>query len=42
VASGRAKQLGIESRCTGEDVHLVDTVEQHAAACHLVPLDELP
>jgi len=42
VASGRAKELGIEERCRGEDLSLADVGQQHEAACHLVPLNELP
>jgi oligopeptide/dipeptide ABC transporter ATP-binding protein len=42
VASGRAKELGIEARCTGEDLALSPTGDQHFAACHLVELNELP
>lgn len=42
VASGRAAELGIEDRCRGEDLALMDVGAQHGAACHLVPLAEQP
>ncbi len=42
VASGRARELGIEGRCTGEDLQLSPTGEENFAACHLVELNQLP
>jgi peptide/nickel transport system ATP-binding protein len=42
VATGRARELGIEDRCKGEDVSLAATGGQHSTACHLVELNELP
>ena len=42
VASGRARELGIEDRCTGEDLVLSPTGDQHFTACHLVELNQLP
>jgi len=42
VASGRAKELGIEDRCTGEDLGLQPTGSENFAACHLVDVNQLP
>jgi oligopeptide/dipeptide ABC transporter ATP-binding protein len=42
VASGRARELGIEDRCTGEDLALVPAGEEREAACYLVELNQLP
>ena len=42
VASGRAKELGIEDRCRGEDLALVEVGDQHFAACHLIELNQQP
>jgi len=42
VASGRARELGIDARCTGEDLVLSPTGDQHFTACHLVELNQLP
>jgi oligopeptide/dipeptide ABC transporter ATP-binding protein len=42
VVSGRAAELGIESRCRGEDLALMASGEGHEAACYLVPLDQKP
>ncbi len=42
VASGRAKALGIEDRCKGEDVSIVEQGMAHLAACHLVELGQEP
>ena len=42
VASGRAKELGIEDRCTGEDLGLLPTGSENFAACHLVSVNQLP
>jgi oligopeptide/dipeptide ABC transporter ATP-binding protein len=42
VASGRAKQLGIEDRCVGSDLALQQVGNQHFAACYLTELNELP
>jgi oligopeptide/dipeptide ABC transporter ATP-binding protein len=42
VASGRARELGIEDRCRGEDLALMPTGDQHAAACYLVELNQQP
>jgi peptide/nickel transport system ATP-binding protein len=43
VASGRARELGIEERCKGEDLALADAGrDHHLAACHLVELNQQP
>jgi oligopeptide/dipeptide ABC transporter ATP-binding protein len=42
VATGRARELGIEDRCRGEDLALMRTGDQHLAACHLVELNQQP
>ena len=42
VASGRAKELGIEERCKGEDLSLSEVGDHHSAACHLIELNQLP
>lgn len=42
VASGRAKQLGIEERCRGEDLAIGEERLDHVAACHLVEKGEQP
>ena len=42
VASGRAKELGIEDRCKGEDLPLFDVAADHQSACYLTELNELP
>jgi peptide/nickel transport system ATP-binding protein len=35
VASGEAARLGIEERCRGEDVALVERADAHWSACHV-------
>jgi len=42
VASGRAAELGIETKCRGEDLDLVEDQPGHFAACHLTPIGEQP
>ena len=42
VASGRAAQLSIETKCRGEDLDLVEDQPGHFAACHLTPIGEQP
>jgi len=42
VASGRARELGIEDRCVGSDLALTQIGEDHFAACYLTELQELP
>jgi peptide/nickel transport system ATP-binding protein len=42
VASGRAAELGIETKCRGEDLNLVEDKPGHFAACHLTPIGEQP
>ena len=42
VASGRAAEVGIEEKCRGEDLMIHEEGMTHLAACHLVPLGELP
>lgn len=42
VVSGRAKELGIEDRCTGQDTAIGEGELEHLAACHLIPLGEKP
>jgi peptide/nickel transport system ATP-binding protein len=42
VASGRAEELRIESKCREEDLGLLDSGAGLFAACHLVPLGERP
>jgi peptide/nickel transport system ATP-binding protein len=42
VVSGRAAELGIESKCRGEDLPLLQAAPEHEAACHLVPLELAP
>jgi hypothetical protein len=42
VASGRAKELGTEDRCRGEDLHLQEVGDQHLAACHLIDISQQP
>ena len=42
VATGRARELGIEDRCRGEDLALMPTGDQHSAACYLVELNQQP
>jgi len=43
VASGRARELGIEDRCRGEDLALSDVGgDHHLAACHLVDINQQP
>jgi oligopeptide/dipeptide ABC transporter ATP-binding protein len=42
VASGRAAKVGIEEKCRGEDLMIHEERMTHLAACHLVPLGELP
>jgi peptide/nickel transport system ATP-binding protein len=39
VASGRAAQLGVEARCTDEDLQAVELEPQHLVACHAAPLE---
>jgi hypothetical protein len=36
VASGEAARLGIEARCRGEDVTVVDIAPGRRVACHAV------
>ena len=42
VVSGRARELGIEERCMGEDLALMPSGEGHEAACYLIPLGQTP
>jgi oligopeptide/dipeptide ABC transporter ATP-binding protein len=42
VVSGRAKELGIEAKCLGEDIAIPESGTDHLAACHLVALGEKP
>jgi peptide/nickel transport system ATP-binding protein len=42
VASGRAAELGIEARCTGEDILPMELAPQHQVACHAAPLETTP
>jgi oligopeptide/dipeptide ABC transporter ATP-binding protein len=42
VSSGRAKQLGIEEKCRGQDLGLIEEQPDHFAACHLAALGEKP
>jgi len=42
VASGRARQLGIEDKCLGVDLDLLAVQQGHLAACHLTPIGEQP
>ncbi len=42
LATSRAEELGIEAKCRGEDVLLVEGAPGHQAACQLVPLGEKP
>ena len=43
VVSGRARELGIEDRCRGEDLEVIEeTGTRQTAACYLVPLGERP
>jgi peptide/nickel transport system ATP-binding protein len=42
VATGRAAELGIEEKCRGEDLMIHEEGMTHLAACHLVPLGQLP
>ena len=42
VVSGRARELGIEARCTGEDIAIGEAGVTHQAACHLVGLGQAP
>ncbi len=42
VASGRAAELGIEERCKGEDLGLIQVDPGHEAACYLVPMGQQP
>jgi oligopeptide/dipeptide ABC transporter ATP-binding protein len=42
VASGRARELGIEERCRGEDLQPTEAGDQHLAACYLVELNQQP
>jgi oligopeptide/dipeptide ABC transporter ATP-binding protein len=42
VVSGRAKELGIEAKCLGEDIAIPEAGTDHLAACHLVALGEKP
>jgi peptide/nickel transport system ATP-binding protein len=39
VASGRAAQLGVDARCTEEDLQAVELEPQHLVACHAAPLE---
>jgi len=38
VASGRAAELGIEARCTGEDIMAAELAPRHLVACHAAAL----
>ena len=40
--SVRARGLGIEPRCLGEDLVMDESGMRHVAACHMVELDEPP
>jgi oligopeptide/dipeptide ABC transporter ATP-binding protein len=42
VQTGRAKELGIEDRCTGQDLGLTEHRPGDFAACHLADLGEAP
>jgi oligopeptide/dipeptide ABC transporter ATP-binding protein len=42
VASGRARELGFEDRCRGEDLLPMEVGDQHLAACYLVELNQQP
>jgi oligopeptide/dipeptide ABC transporter ATP-binding protein len=42
VASGRARELGIEDRCRGEDLGPMEAGPQHLASCYLVELNQMP
>jgi oligopeptide/dipeptide ABC transporter ATP-binding protein len=42
VASGRARELGFEDRCKGEDLALTAVGDQHLAACYLIELNQQP
>jgi len=42
VSSGRAAELGIEAKCKGEDLPLMNGAEGHDAACWLLPLNQAP
>ena len=42
VASGRARELGFEDRCRGEDLLPMQAGPDHLAACYLVELNQLP
>ncbi len=42
VASGRAGELRIDTKCREEDLGLLERGIGHFAACHLVPLGERP
>jgi hypothetical protein len=35
VASGAARAAGVEERCLGEDLGLLELRPEHFAACHL-------
>jgi oligopeptide/dipeptide ABC transporter ATP-binding protein len=39
VASGKAVTLGIEAKCKGEDLGLLELGNEHLAACHAANLD---
>jgi peptide/nickel transport system ATP-binding protein len=42
VESGRAAELGIEGRCKGEDLDLVELRFGHFAVCHAAALPQAP
>jgi len=42
LVSGRATELGIEPKCRGEDLPLMQAADDHEAACWLVPLNQAP
>jgi oligopeptide/dipeptide ABC transporter, ATP-binding protein, C-terminal domain len=41
VASGRAKELGIEDKCRGEDLALKELDPAHFAACHAADIGQI-
>ena len=42
VASGRAEELGILEKCTGEDLMIEEIAPDHGAACWATKMGELP
>ncbi|MEA2555057.1 MAG: hypothetical protein QOI60_388, partial [Actinomycetota bacterium] len=41
VASGRAKELGIEDKCLGQDLALKELEPAHLAACYAADIGEI-